>query len=257
MSRKPLYEAQDVARWTWAIAQALGVVAARFRREGIGRGQVMSAFFVDHLFSGYAAVARGETTLGLGHFLAACEAECRTYEAYEAGKDIQRDCLASGRFETLLLAHVTTDEAMIRRFCRLYKVEYGADPRTMSIAESTWIGAVIKGITEHRLEDAVTVLESHGERIEKRFPGYRACLAAIARRDEVGLEPALKTAAEKWERYARHNLRHQPDAVFFLNGVAFVRMAEWAWGHAVTVDVEHVPKELLGDIQPTKVALGI
>ena len=204
---------------------------------------------------------------------------CVLYEKYAAGASFHPNYVAAMNLFFLLHAHTTRQVPLIERFNAAYALSFGGAPKADSMVESLYIGSLILALSLKQTEeaarllsdpaalgrrltreDAIAYYEGRTERppsLEKVYPGYYACLAAIVRHDVASFRSAMSAADEKWYKYAKHNGKGLPDSVSFLYGAGLVCLAEWFWGNKVDVRTPNLPDRLLRElmIEPVNACL--
>jgi hypothetical protein len=184
---------------------------------------------------GMIDVARGNFPQAVSSFRSAVETRCWQYERFEQGVGRELD---AGHFQTLLLALVTRDDALVSRFLGHYRAENGTPT-------SVFLGRAIKRLVANDRQGARLELARRKLRPDPQFRGYCECLEAIADGNDDGFGDAFAQAATNWQTWAAKTVRGLPESVCFIQGVGLVRLAEQVLGRAVPISHEHVPRELL------------
>jgi len=254
-----LYNMSDVTEWEETNERRFQELSKRLKsgesHPTIDAGKGLSSLSRLHLLKGMTAVAREEFAPALGHFAASCEVKCVLYEQYIAGKDIHADFVSTGNFQTLLLTHVTRDKRLTKRFSNLYRLEFAGVTR--SPKDSTFIGSLLKALSEDHLEEAREIMNKPRPRVDKQFDGYIECMESIVNKDEKGFVSTLEYASNAWEKFVRRDCKGNPLTVCFIGGVGFIRLAEGLWKKPIKVEIEHIPEALLGEIEPRAVDPGV
>lgn len=265
---KKLYSPEDLARWEASTPRMFAEYREALSEPPSGHDGGGYYGLADlHVQEAHISIARDRYHRALGHLVAGVESMCVLYEKYAAGAKFHPNYVAAMNLFFLLHAHTTRQVPLIERFSAAYALSFGGAPKADSMVESLYIGSLMLALSLKQVDEAARLLSDppvlgrrltkgdviayyegrseHPPSLEKVYPGYYACLAAIVRRDEAGFQTAMLAADEKWYKYAKHNWKGLPDCVSFLYGAGLVCLAEWAWGHEVNVRTPNLPDRLL------------
>lgn len=243
-SMKRMYAGKDIEVWMqdnqWEL-QALEPKLAEINKcDNPAHVLGMLAFTYEGV--GFTEIARGNCVAARTAFSRAAETNLMLYELYQAGVAIDIENLSTGNFRFFLLAHVAGDYALARKFSDLYKVEYGKEMG--SPVDSTYIGAMLKAITQQRFDVAEEIVATPAPDVDLQFVGYIECLRAIVRSDEAAFVNALVYASDKWEQFARANFKGSPESVCFAAGCGFINLANLTRGWGLKIQDDRIPAEL-------------
>ena len=254
--KKPRYTMVDVERWE-KVGQGRislfiprlqsGGTDARMRRLDFGGVAGLS------FSQAQSCVARELYPRALGWLTVAVEAEIHYIVCLQQEGFLP----AAGHWQSLLHAHTSTDKSLIDRYSLKFDLELAAKPEADSTKDSMYHARLLKSLTELRIDDTKTILAEKRPSPEAMFRGYYKVMEMIALNDESGFAEAIGEASVSWEKYARRCWKGLPDAVCFMNGVGFIRLAEHVWKHPVSVDDPNIPPGLLGDVTPETVDIGL
>lgn len=231
------YSEEDVARWQIAYAKSIGIhqekLTTDFSQPAIDfhLGGLAGSYYMQ----GMTFIAQGAFESSLQAFKASAEARCKMYERFENGKGRS---LEAGHFQSVLVAFVTKDEALVSRLVGLYRADEGTP-------DSIFLGNALKLVATGDIDGAKTALAQRKPRFEPQFVGYADCLEAIANKDQPRFVSAASVACESWAKWAAKRVKGLPDSVCFIQGVGLVRLAERVLGNPIPVISDGMPQELL------------
>lgn len=234
---KNFYNDADIARWETADKQSIPLHLEKLKGE-VHEKKI--DFHLDMLAGSYymqgmTFIAQGNFDEAVQAFRASAEARCKMYERFEKG---QGRSLEAGHFQSVLVAFVTKDQALISRLV----VHYRADEGT---PDSIFLGRAVKLLAMGDTDGAKTALAQRKPRFEPQFVGYADCLEAIANKDQQRFVSALSLASESWAKWASKKAKGLADSVCFIQGVGLVRLAERVLGNPIPITNEYMPQELL------------
>jgi hypothetical protein len=231
------YSDDDVVRWDKSYRPAIDL---HLEKLGTDLPQQKVDFHLSNLSGSYymqgmTLIAQGAFDEAIRAFRDSAEARCRMYERFEKG---QGRSLEAGHFQSVLVAFVTKDQALISRLVGHYRADEGTP-------DSIFLGKALKPVATGDIDAAKKVLAQRMPRIEPQFVGYADSMEAIANRDQQRFVSALDAASESWAKWASKKVKGLPDSVCFIQGVGLVRLAESVLGTPIFVTNQHMPQELL------------
>jgi hypothetical protein len=234
---QPYYSSDDVARWLKIDQQSITLHLNKLEGE-------MPQTTIDfHLYMlagsyylhGMTCIAQNSFGAAIDAFRASAETRCKMYERYNNG--LGRS-LEAGHFQSLLIAFVTMERALVSRFVHNFRADEGTPG-------SVFLGRALKLVALNDLESAKNELARKKPRFEPQFIGYAECLDAIAGVDVQRFTAALNLASASWAKWAVKRAKGLPESVCFIHGIGLVRLAERVIGSRVIVIDEHIPGQLL------------
>lgn len=231
------YSNEDVARWDKSYGQSVDLhlekLSADLPQEKVDFH--LSNLSGSYYMQGMTLIAKSEFRKAIEAFRASAQTKFKMYERFENG---QGRSLEAGNFQSLLVAFVTRDEALVSQLVGKYRAEDGTPG-------SIFLGRALKLIAMSDLDGAKIALREKKPRFEPQFIGYTDCLEAIANKDEHRFLTALKLASDSWAKWAVKRVNGLPDSVCFIQGVGLVRLAERVMGKRISVVDENIPLQLL------------
>jgi hypothetical protein len=231
------YSNDDVVRWDKSYRPAIDLHREKLTTD-LPQPKVdfhLSNLSGSHYMQGMTFIAQGNFDAAVQAFRASADARCKMYERFEKG---QGRSLEAGHFQSVLVALVTKDQALISRFVSHYRADEGTP-------DSIFLGRAVKLLTMGDIDGAKTTLAQRKPCFEPQFVGYAECLEAIANKDQQRFVSALSVASENWAKWASKRVKGLPDSVCFIQGIGLVRLAERVLGNPIPIANEHMPQELL------------
>ena len=226
---KQLFTEEDVERWAAMNSRKMAILERRLGNDPLSSNdlQGLDMLSLAHVSAAFTSFARGECDNALKRLRSAVQLKLKIFERYAGGDESAQGYVRTGEFQTVLLGFASGDIELARRFAEAYCTDSFATER--SPEDSNYIGLPMKSLAMGEVHKAKSLLShTRPARIDPQFAGYIDCLSAVADNDLAKFREAVQVAESHWYLFMVQNFQGHPQAVCFVAGLGFQRLAESA-----------------------------
>ena len=222
-----LFTTEDVQTWELANSRKMAILKRRLGEDlnSTEDAQGLNMLSLAYQSSAFTSFAKRDCENAKELLRLAVVQKLRIIELNAAGCESALGYTSTGEFQTILLGFASGDLPLAMEFARKYSTDLNATKR--SPADSNYIGLPLKQLALGNLQDArELLLRPRPRKVDPQFAGYIECEEAIANRDALGFQKAIKEAERYWHAFMKRVFRGHPQAVCFVAGLGFQRLAE-------------------------------
>lgn len=227
MIMQKLFSDRNVEQWETTGVRKLEILGRRLGENPAQSedAQGLNLLALSLIDLAFAKIAIGERDNALSLLQSVVQFKIRIFELYSSGSDAAKGYIRAGEFQTLLLAFASGNVDLARRFANILPTDGIAVEH--SPADSNFIYLPLKALALNDFDEAASLLSRPApEKVDPQFLGYIECLEAIAERHVLKVQQTIKNAELLWYEFMKKKFRGHPQAVCFVAGIGFQRLAE-------------------------------